>query len=319
MKNSTSLDRRSEDIRVLPIIIAELELGDIERHVFPAHFVERSDDAAFEYRPEAFDGLSVNCTDNILASGMVNSRVREIFVEDVVRSQLIGAKQADLVGNGLSDKCIKGCRLDVSDHASYDIALAADSADDWSFARTNASGSSAAATFIPMPILSQTANERFIDFHNAAELINVLHESSSDLVAHEPSGPVGTEAHIAIDLQSAHAFLARKHEMDHAEPLPQRLICILENRSGDMRETVVSGGRRAFVAQPIPLHCAVLLDLHVATTRASYALRPAPTGEIGATSIFVRERFFPLGDGHLVNRLWLFGAGHIGSPSQGSI
>jgi hypothetical protein len=36
-----SLNRRSEDVRVLPVIIAELEFGNIQRHIFPAHFVER--------------------------------------------------------------------------------------------------------------------------------------------------------------------------------------------------------------------------------------------------------------------------------------
>jgi hypothetical protein len=35
---SASLDRRSENIRVLPVIIVELELGNIERHIFAAHF-----------------------------------------------------------------------------------------------------------------------------------------------------------------------------------------------------------------------------------------------------------------------------------------
>jgi hypothetical protein len=35
-----SFDCRSENVRVLPVIIAELELGNIERHIFPAHFVE---------------------------------------------------------------------------------------------------------------------------------------------------------------------------------------------------------------------------------------------------------------------------------------
>ena len=99
-----------------------------------------------------------------------------------------------------------------------------------------------------MPILGQAAYESFIDFNNSAELIDVLHESGSDLMAHEPRGPVRSKAHIAIDLQGAHAFLARKHEMDHAEPLPQRFVRILENSPGDMRKAVVSSGRRAFVA-----------------------------------------------------------------------
>jgi hypothetical protein len=310
-----SLDRSPEYIRVLPIIIAELELGDIQRHIFPAHFVECADHAAFEDRPKALDGLSMNCADDILASCMVNSRVWIILVERVVAGILIGAKQADLVGDGFSNEGGKSSGIHVRDYTGHDISLAANSADDWSFAGTDAASSTAAAAFIPMPIFRQAANKSFIDFDNSAELIDVLHESSSNLMAHEPCGPVRSEAHITIDLQSTHAFLAGKHEMDHAEPLPQRLVRVFENRSGDMREAIVCSGRRAFVAQPVPLHCTVLLDLRVATPWAGYAFRPAATSEIGATSIFVRECFFPLGDGHLVNWLGLLGAGHIGSPS----
>jgi hypothetical protein len=55
--SSASFYRRPENIRVLPIVIAELELGNIERHIFPAHFVEGADYTALEDRPESFNGL----------------------------------------------------------------------------------------------------------------------------------------------------------------------------------------------------------------------------------------------------------------------
>jgi hypothetical protein len=61
---SASLDGRSENVRVFAIVITELELSDIERHISAAHFVERTDHAALEDRPEAFDGLSVYCADD---------------------------------------------------------------------------------------------------------------------------------------------------------------------------------------------------------------------------------------------------------------
>ena len=111
-----STDRRSENVSVPPVVITELELGDIERHIFPAHFVKGANHAALENRPEPFNGLSVDCADDILASRMVNGSVREIFVEDVVCGPLIGAKQTDFMGNGFSDKCIKRCGLDVRDY-----------------------------------------------------------------------------------------------------------------------------------------------------------------------------------------------------------
>ena len=46
---STSADRRSEDVRVLTIIIPELELCNIEWHVFFTHLVERADHATFDF------------------------------------------------------------------------------------------------------------------------------------------------------------------------------------------------------------------------------------------------------------------------------
>jgi hypothetical protein len=65
--SSASLNRRSKDVRVLPIVIAELEFGNIERHVLAADLVERTNDATLDDRPEAFDGLSMNRANNILA------------------------------------------------------------------------------------------------------------------------------------------------------------------------------------------------------------------------------------------------------------
>jgi hypothetical protein len=56
----TFFDRRSENIGIVPIIVAELKLGNIEVKVLFADLVEVSHDAAFDQRPEAFDGLSVD-------------------------------------------------------------------------------------------------------------------------------------------------------------------------------------------------------------------------------------------------------------------
>lgn len=312
---SASLDRRSENVRILAVIVSELEFGNVQWHVLAAHFVECTDDAALENRPEAFDSLRVDCADNIFTPRMVNCAMWEVFVEPFVSGPLIGAKQADFMGDGFANESVECCSLDVGHYTRHDVALTADCANDWCFAGTDTTSSTTPAAFIPMSIFRQAADESFIDFDDTAEFINVLHESGSDFVAHEPSGPVRSEAHIAIDLQSAHTFLARKHEMDHTEPLPQGFVRILENRSCDMGEAIVGGGRRAFVAQPVPLHCAVFLDLRVAATRARHAFWPTAASEVGATSIFIGESFFPLGDGHLVDWLGLFGAGHIGNPS----
>jgi hypothetical protein len=45
---SASLNRRSEDVRIHAVIVAELKLSDIEAHVLPAHTMERANDTALE-------------------------------------------------------------------------------------------------------------------------------------------------------------------------------------------------------------------------------------------------------------------------------
>jgi hypothetical protein len=118
-----SFDRRPKDVAVLSIVVAELKLGNIERHVFGAHLVERAHHAALEDRPEAFDCLSVNSADYILTLGVIDSRVREILSKAVVTNPLIGAEQADLVRNCFAHEFLECAAFEVFDNASDDVPL----------------------------------------------------------------------------------------------------------------------------------------------------------------------------------------------------
>lgn len=85
----------TKNVRIHPVVIPELELIDIERKIFVAHFMKRSHDPALKDRPEAFNGVRVDCTDNILALAMVNNPVREVFVKRLIGAPYIGAEQTD--------------------------------------------------------------------------------------------------------------------------------------------------------------------------------------------------------------------------------
>jgi len=309
MSALASLDCRSENVRVLPVVITELELSNIERHIFAAHFMERADHATFEDRPEAFDGLSVNCADDVLASGVVNGGVRIFLAEFVVSGPLISAKQADPVRHRFADEGGESGGIHVRDYARNHISLAADSADDWRFAGTDAACSTAAAAFIPMPVLRQAADESFIDLDNSAELINVFHQSYSDFMAHEPSGFIRTEAHITIKLQSAHSLLANEHEVDDAIPVTERLVRVLENSSSNNGEPIAIG--QACLALPMEgLVGRGIIEVWIAATRATDAIRPAARNEIRATRWLIGEQFLELGGRKLMDWLWLFCSGH---------
>ena len=62
----TSAYRRSENIRVEAVVVAELKFRDVQRHIFGADFVERADHAALEDRPEAFNRVGVDRADDVL-------------------------------------------------------------------------------------------------------------------------------------------------------------------------------------------------------------------------------------------------------------
>jgi hypothetical protein len=110
---------------------------------------------------------------------------------------------ADLVGHSLPYEAFQRNRLDVFDHAGDNIAFAAYGSDDNGFARS-ACSTFAAATLVFVPILGETADESFINLDDPHELLEFLiNQRSSDAVAHVPSRPVRTEAHVAFDMSQS--------------------------------------------------------------------------------------------------------------------
>jgi hypothetical protein len=82
--------RGTEDVLVIPVVVPELELRDVERQVFPADLVVRADHAALEQRPEAFNRVGVDCADHVLFAVMVNGAMRVGFVQLLVALPRIG-------------------------------------------------------------------------------------------------------------------------------------------------------------------------------------------------------------------------------------
>lgn len=63
---SAACYRQSEDVRIVAVVILELTFRDVERQVLFAHLVIAADNRPFEDRPEAFNRLGVNRSDDIL-------------------------------------------------------------------------------------------------------------------------------------------------------------------------------------------------------------------------------------------------------------
>src|ERR1700687_2621600 len=65
---SASCYRRSEDVGVLAVVMAELKLGEIQRQILLAYVVECPNYATLQERPERFDVVGVDLATHVLAS-----------------------------------------------------------------------------------------------------------------------------------------------------------------------------------------------------------------------------------------------------------
>lgn len=309
---SAACYRLFEDIGVVAVVVAKLELCDVERQVFFADLMIGADDTALNQRPKAINCLSVHRTDHVFASGMINRLMRIFLAEVLVANPLIAAQQADLIGNGLTDEAFQSRGLNILDDAGDNVAFAADRTSNDSLA--SAAGSAATISALALvPVLGEAADESFINLDDTNELFELLVlQCRANAVAHVPSGFVGTEAHVAMDLSGADTLLAGQHKVDDAEPLPQVHIRVLEDRPGNVGEPITA--RAAIRALPFPLHGFERIDPRTAAAGAIDAIGPAMGHEVGVAGILVRKGRFPLGNGHLVDLAGLFSAGHDGSP-----
>ncbi len=211
------------------------------------------------------------------------------------------------------NECFKGFTSRVLNDAGNDIAFAFDRADDRCL--EGVATAAASAALIPMAVFVFSADVGFVHLDDAAELVDIFHQSGSDFVTHRPRGFIGTKAHVAMNLQCAHAFFAGQHEVDDFEPHPQRLVGVLKDRASNDGEPIAV--RRTSPALPMEgLVGRRIVKLEIAATRAVDAIWPAPSLQIGFAGFFVREHDLELGFRKLVDRLWTLAtyAGHRTLP-----
>ena len=111
--SSASTYRGSKNIRVLPIVVAELKLRNIERQIFAADLVEATNNAALNERPKAFDCVGVDRTDNVLPGFVIDDAMWVFIAKSVIAWIGIGTKQADFVRDCFINKLFE-CRFVAS-------------------------------------------------------------------------------------------------------------------------------------------------------------------------------------------------------------
>jgi hypothetical protein len=290
---------RAENIVIQLIVISELEFCEMEPKIFGADLVERSDHAALNQRPEAFDGLGVDRADNILAVGVINRVVREVTAKTAIGDPLIRAKQADFLLDSLPHEALERRRASISDHTGDDVPFTPNGAHNDFFARTTSSAIVAALVDVPVPGFA--TDEGLINLHNPNQLLKAfVRQSGANPMAHMPSGPVGAEAHNALDLKCGNTLFAGHHHMNDAEPFAQGLISVLEECPCNVGEAI-STALAAIRTFPLKRHRRESVNPNGTATWAVNTIWPAVRYQIDSARIIIREHLFELRDGHLMD------------------
>ena len=107
--------RGAENVLSGAVVIAPLELGHVERQAFGRDVLEDAHDAAFQRRPEVIDGLIVDVTPGVLATGMVHGFVRKaVFGQAGIDPGLVRSDQINLLRNHLADELVSGFQGDLA-------------------------------------------------------------------------------------------------------------------------------------------------------------------------------------------------------------
>jgi hypothetical protein len=302
---------RVEDVWIAAVVIPELKLRNVQRHIFGADFVECAHYTALEDRPKTLNRVRVNRADHVLFFAVIDGSVRHGVGQALVSGPRVGRKQANFVGNRLANETENFIAACPVQNASHDIALTLHGANDGYLAAV------VAFLFIPVAVLIVSADVGFINLDNAAKLFLRLHHCGTDFMAHQVRRIVGAEAHLPLNLKGANSFFARGHEMHDLEPVAQRLVGVLEDRSDQHREPIAA--RVALLALPMPFARAQVIDLGIAAARAVNAVWPAAGLQVSLGRFIVAERkaLFKLALRHLVDRLRTLC--HGGYPSTSTV
>jgi hypothetical protein len=287
--------RLAADVGILAILVAELELSEIERKIFLADVVIGADDSAFKQRPEALNVIGVDFAAHVLAATVAHYLMWQRGCQQPIAAALIRGDQRNPISNGLADKSVEGRRIGVFDNLADHAALARDRTDDSNLvAHLSASDVS---FLIPVAVFVLATDEGFVHFDDAHELleIRIVHRGAQAM-AHIPSCLVRGASDLPLDLERAHALLTVEHLPDDFKPCAKRIFSILENRATDDREAIgVALATFLVRAFPLPRLRQLVNRFRLAAARAANAARPTALHQELAARIFgrkSRQQFF---------------------------
>jgi len=295
---SASCYRLAENVGFLPVVKSELKLREIQRQIFLAHTVIAAHDSALEQRPERFNRIGMHDAAHVFTRAMANYLMRQSEIlaahaEQAIAAVFISGNERNLVGYSLAHETIQGRSIRAFDDLTNHVPLAADCADD----RGLPAHASDVLLLVPVAILIFAADASFVYFNNAHELLKVrIVHAGAQAMAHIPSCAVSATSYLPLNLECTNAFLGIENLPENFKPSLERIVRILENRSGNDGKAIP--GPAALRALPMPRSACQFINLVVAATRALHAVWPATVLQKLFARAFVRERRHQFTQGH---------------------
>jgi hypothetical protein len=94
----------TEDVCVLPVVVAPLKFRDVQGQILGRHVIEAAHDAALQQRSDAVDDLSVDDPAHVFAFAVANGLIDVVGRQPEIAAVFIGRDQAKLVGHGGTDE-----------------------------------------------------------------------------------------------------------------------------------------------------------------------------------------------------------------------
>ena len=288
---------RLKDIRIIPIVMAEGKLCQVEREIGLRNIMERAHHATLEQAPKAIQIGRMDIATDIFTLGMIHRLMGEFSLQSGIPHMFIRCDEGHTFTHGLTNKITQRLTIRVLDNLADHIALSGNRANDADFPAADSSEVRPLAT---MAVLILAADIGLIYFDFAHELAKsaVLHRRT-DAMAHIPGCAVVSAPDLAMNLQGTDTLLALRHQVNNLEPGPERIVGILEHGSRDYREAVAVPSAAIFVlTYPVKWAGFERIDFCAMAARALHAIGPALIVQVLLARFLGAESRHQSGQGH---------------------
>src|SRR6266404_2643105 len=230
----------TKQVGIVPVVESEFQLIKIAVKMLHADLMIRADDRTLEQRPDAFHRVRVNVAAYPFLSGVIHGLMKRVRIAaSLIRGAIIGHNSGCFIGDLRSDEGPQGFATGSQAAIESDLSAALDCAEYHSLAARSASLNLSRSNVL-VHVLGFAANVCFVYFDKPTQkrCVSIL-DRFTDAMAEVPRCFV-SNAKSALQLKGRHSLFGFANKIRCDEPLAERQVGIVKDRSGCNREMVAA-------------------------------------------------------------------------------